>query len=128
MATFSKINLSPGGTEGDGNPIAIAATSSTGTNIHDTGASASVKDEVWLWMTNIDTASIVVTLHFGYLTSGAVADVEKVFMTIPPKSGTVLVIPGQPLRGNGSVGRRIAAIAGTTNKINVMGFVNRITE
>lgn len=128
MASFSKINLSPGGTEGDGNPIPITDASGNGSFIHDTGTSATVRDEVWLWMTNIHTASIEVTLHIGYVSSASAADAEKTTFTVPAKSGLMLALPGQPLRGTGSAARRIAAIAGTVNKINVVGYVNRLTE
>jgi hypothetical protein len=125
MATFSKINLSPSGTEGSGNQIALG----TGTtHIHDTGTSASVRDEVWLWATNIDTSSIEVTIAFGYIIAAGFADVDKIILSVPPKSGLMLLVAGQPLRGNGSAARRVTATAGTGAKVNVMGFVNRITE
>ena len=36
MPAYTKINLSPDGTEGDGDPIKITDTSGNGTFIHDT--------------------------------------------------------------------------------------------
>lgn len=128
MATYAKINLSPGGTEGDGNPIPITDTAGNGSFIHDTQTGSSIRDEVWLWMTNIDTSSIEVTLHVGYVSSASAANAEKTTFTVPPKAGLMLVLSGQPLRGTGTAARRVAAIAGTANKINVVGYVNRITD
>tara|TARA_R100001082_G_C4364502_1_gene161162 strand:- start:2972 stop:3358 length:387 start_codon:yes stop_codon:yes gene_type:complete len=128
MATYAKINLSPGGTEGDGNPIPITDTAGNGSFIHDTGTSSGIRDEVWLWMTNIDTTSILVTLHIGYVSSASAANAEKVMFKVPPQTGLMLVLSGHSVRGTGSAARRIAAIADTANKINVVGYVNRITD
>lgn len=125
MATFSKINLSPGGTEGAGNQIALGTSL---THIHDTGTSATVRDEVWLWATNIDAASIAVTIAFGYVIADGYGDADKVILTVPPKAGLMLVLAGLPLRGSGSAARRITATAGTGAKVNVTGYVNRLTE
>ncbi len=46
MATYTKLNLSPGGTEGDGNPIPITDTSGNGSFIHDTSNDETRQDEV----------------------------------------------------------------------------------
>ena len=126
MASYRKMNLSPSGTEGDGDPIKITDTSGNGTFIHDTQVSPRDKDEIWLWMTNTSAASVEVTLHVGYLTSASAAVDQRAIFNVPPKTGWMLVLPGQPLRGNGTVGRRIAAFAGSADVINVMGYVNRI--
>ena len=128
MATYKKINLSPGGTEGSGNSIAIAAETGVGTTIiHDTGTSATVRDEIWLWATNIDASSIELTIAYGYVIADGFADADKVILTVPPKSGLMLVVTGLPLRGSGSAALRVGASAGTVNKVNVVGYVNRIT-
>lgn len=125
MASYRKMNLAPSGTEGDGDPIKITDTSGNGSFIHDTPLSTNVKDEVWLWMTNTSAAPVEVTMHIGYLTTSAAAVDQRTVFTVPPKAGWMLVLPGQPLRGNGTLGRRIAAYAGAPGVVNVMGYVNR---
>ena len=44
------------------------------------------------------------------------------------KSGLSILLPGLVLTGDGSVGRNIRAFAGTTNVINIVGYVNRIEQ
>ena len=51
MATYKKMNLSPSGTEGAGNQIALGTSL---THIHDTATLSTVRDEVWLWAMNTD--------------------------------------------------------------------------
>jgi hypothetical protein len=118
MATYSKVLLS-GSTQGKG--IKVAATATAGTTIHTTGTSATVLDEIWLYATNNDAASIVLTVEWGSASTD-----DNIVLSIPPKSGATLVIPGFVLRGNGSAGLTVAAFAGTTNKITIDGYVNRI--
>jgi hypothetical protein len=120
MPTFSKELLS--GSSG-GRGIKVAATASTGTTIHATGTSATIKDEVWLYATNNDTAAIVLTIQLG----GTTATDDDISLLIPSKSGLTLVIPGLVLIGTGSAARTIAAYAATANKIIITGYVNRIT-
>ena len=127
MAVYEKLNLSPGGTEGDGNPISITDTSGNGTNIHDTSNDETKQDEVWLWATNVHTSDVQVTLHVGYLNSGSAAVTERMIVTLPSKSGWTLLLQGIPLRSSGSTPRRVAAFAGTADVVNVVGYVNRIS-
>jgi|TARA_R100000030_G_scaffold65273_1_gene49718 hypothetical protein len=127
MAVYEKLNLSPGGTEGDGNPISITTTSGNGTNIHDTSNDETKQDEVWLWATNVHTSDVQVTLHVGYLNSGSAAVTERMIVTLPSKSGWTLLLQGIPLRSSGSTPRRVAAFAGTADVVNVVGYVNRIS-
>ena len=127
MPAYTKINLSPDGTEGDGDPIKITDTSGNGTSIHDTLISKRRKDEVWLWVTNTSAAPVEVTMHVGYLSTASAAVDQRSIFTVPPKSGWMLALPGQPLKGNGTTARRIAAYAGSADVINVMGYVNRIS-
>ena len=127
MAVYEKLNLSPGGTEGDGNPIQITDTTGNGSFIHDTSNDETKQDELWLWATNIHTSDVQVTLHVGYLNSGSAAATEQMIVTLPSKSGWTLILQGIPLRLSGSTPRRVAAIAGTANVVNVVGYVNRIS-
>jgi hypothetical protein len=119
MATFSKVKLS-GSTNGRG--ILVAATTSTGTTIHATGTSSTVLDEVWLYAYNSDTAAITLTIEFG----GTTAPNDNIKLSIPANSGLTLVVPGLILSGTGSAASTITAFAGTTNKIVITGYINRI--
>jgi hypothetical protein len=120
VATFTKVKLS-GSTNGRG--IKVAATGTPGTTIHATGTSASVLDEVWLWAYNDDTVAINLTVEFGGTTDPDDTQVTP----IPPGAGLVLVCPGIPLSGTGSVASTVAAFAGTADKIVVVGYINRIS-
>jgi len=112
MATFSKILLS-GST--NGRPIEVAATTTVGTLIHTTGAGI---DEIWLFANNTSVTAEKLTIEFGGVTD---AD-DLIEVTIEPEDGLVIIIPGLILNGTSTIG----AFAGTTNVINVSGFVNRI--
>jgi hypothetical protein len=125
LATYEKLNLSPGGSESDGNPIQLDTST---TQVHDTGTSATIKDEVWLWATNVHTSDIEVEIAFGYLTSAGFSDADKIIVTIPAKSGLTLLVAGLPVRGTGSALRRVTATAGTASKVNLVGYVNRISS
>jgi hypothetical protein len=116
--TLTKEDLS-GSTQGKG--IKVVATATAGTTIHTTGTSASVRDEIWLFATNNDTAAIVLTLEFGSTSAD-----DNIAISIPARSGATLVIPGFILRGNGSAGLTVGAFAATANKVIVHGYVNRI--
>lgn len=121
MATFSKQILS-GSTNGRG--IAIAATATLGNTIHTTGTSATILDEIWLYANNIDSVSRTLTVEFGGVTT--TSDLIQISVPATP-SGLYLVCAGLILRGTGSAGLTVSAFASTANKIEVFGFVNRIT-
>ena len=114
MATFSKIVLS-GSTNGRG--IAVAATETLGTTIHT--AHATALDEVWLYAANIDSSAVTLTVEFGGVTITSDLIQQEIGAT---PSGLVLVCAG--LLVTGSV--VVTAFAGTGNKIELFGFVNRI--
>lgn len=121
MATFSKQKLS-GSTNGRG--IAVGATATLGTTIHTTGSSATIIDEVWLYANNIHSSAVTLTVEFG----GATTTSDLIQVSIPATpSGLTLVCAGLILNGTGSVGLTVSAFAGTANKIELFGFVNRIT-
>ncbi len=110
-----------GSTQGEG--IKVVATGTPGTTIHTGGTSATLIDEVWLYAFNSDTVDRTLTIEFG----DATAPDHNIVLTIPFKSGLVLVIPGLPLLGNGSVALTVKAFASAANVITISGFVNRIT-
>jgi hypothetical protein len=123
MATYSKLTLQPtSGTSTSGIPIIVAGiTSGSPTTIHTTQNSATAFDEVWLYATNTLSAAVVLTIQYG-----GSSTVNQIQQTIPANSGLTLVIPGLILAGTGSAGNTITAYAGTTNVINISGYVNRI--
>jgi len=121
MATFSKQILS-GSTNGRG--IAVAATATLGTTIHATGTSATILDEIWLYANNIHSAAVTLTVEFG----GATTTSDLIQISIPATpSGLYLVCGGLILKGTGSAATTVTAFAGTASKIELFGFVNRIT-
>jgi hypothetical protein len=121
MATFSKQKLS-GSTNGKG--IAVAATATVGTTIHATGTSATTIDELWLYANNIHSSAVVLTVEFGGVTT--TSDLIQQSIAATP-SGLVLVCAGLILTGTGSAALTVSAFAGTASKIELFGFVNRIT-
>jgi len=120
MATYTKVLLS--GSTG-GRPIKVAATATAGTTIHATGISATIIDEVWLYATNTDTSTRTLTIEFGGVTSPD----DLIIVGIPALSGITVLLPGQPLTGDGAAARTIRAFCSVANKVNIIGFVNRIT-
>lgn len=120
MATFTKILLSAS-TNGRG--VLVTATGSTGTTIHTTGTSSSTFDEVWLYAENTYTANIILTVEFG----GTTNPNDRIQVSIPAQSGLSLIVPGLCLTGTGSVGSTITAYADTASKINILGYINRIS-
>ena len=120
MATFTKVLLS--GSTG-GQPIKVVATASTGTLIHTTGTSTSTIDEVWLYANNTSASQVKLTIEYG----GTTSPDNQIITAIPSGSGLSILLPGLVLTGDGSVGRSVRAFAGTTNVINIVGYVNRIS-
>lgn len=120
MATFTKIHLSA---STGGQPIKVVATSSTGTTIHATGTSSSTIDEVWLYATNTDTVSRILTIEYG----GTTSPDNRIIVTIPSQSGLTIAVPGLLLSGTGAAARTITAFGSSANVINIIGYVNRIS-
>jgi hypothetical protein len=121
MATFTKQKLS-GSTNGRG--IAVAATATVGTTIHATTTSATTIDELWLYAANIHSSAVTVTIELGGVT--VTSDLIQQSIAATP-SGLVLICAGLILTGTGSAALTVSAFAGTANKIEIFGFVNRIT-
>jgi len=116
MATFSKQLLS-GSTNGKG--ILVAATATAGTLIHTAVSGTSSLDEVWLYAHNTSSAAIKLTLEWGEAT----APNGNIEINIGAEgTGMILIAPGILLQN----GLEIRAFAGTTNVINIFGYVNRI--
>ncbi len=122
MATFTKLALQPAGTTGDGLGILVAATATAGTAIHTASATPSTIDEVWLYAYNNHSASILLTIEYGAVTSPK--DVIK--QTLLAQNGLVLIVAGLVVQGNASA-KVIRAFAATASQISIFGYVNRIT-
>ena len=103
-----------------GKPVTVVATATVGTTIHTTGTSATVIDELWIYAYNSYGSDQVLSIEFGGVTL-------PITVTVPSKAGLMLVIPGFPLLGNGSVALVVTAFAPQASTITLSGFVNRIT-
>ena len=122
MATFTKIALQPAGTTGDGLGILVVATATAGTAIHTASATATTIDELWLYAYNNHSASVVLTVEFGGVTSPK--DVIK--STLATQAGLVLICAGLVIQGNATA-KVVRAFAGTASQVSLFGYVNRIT-
>ena len=123
MATFTKLALQPAGTTGDGLGITVAATSTAGTAIHTASATATTIDELWLYAANIHSSAVTLTIEFG----GVSVTKDLIQVSIPATpSGLVLVCAGLVIQGNATA-KVVRAFAGTASKIEIFGYVNRIT-
>jgi hypothetical protein len=120
MATYTKVLLSA---SSQGQPITVAATSSTGTTIHDTGTSSTAIDEVWLYANNTSTSPVLLTVQFG----GTASPQNSKPIVLTAQSGDILVVAGLPLTGTGSAATSIYAFAATASVITISGYVNRIS-
>ncbi len=112
MATVTKV-IPSGSTSGA--PVKIAASATPGTLFHT--ADASKLDEVTLYLTNTDTVAHTVTIEFG----DATAPDHNINIQVAAKD-TTCAIPGVPLTG----GLTVKVFADAANKVNMVGFVNRI--
>lgn len=123
MATFTKIALQPAGTTGDGLGITVVATATPGTAIHTASSTASTIDEIWLYAVNTHTSAVTLTVEFGGVS--VTKDIIQQSIGVSP-SGLVLVCAGLIIQGNATP-KVVRAFAGTASKIELFGFVNRIT-
>lgn len=115
MATVTKKLLS-GST--NGKSIQIAATATLGNTIHTAVSGTSSWDEIYLYAVNTSASTVNLTLEYG-----AAGTANNIVIAIPPTgSGLIQICPGL-LLNNSLV---LTAFAGTTNVINVFGFVNNI--
>lgn len=116
MATFTKLALSA---STNGKAVLVAAAATPGTTIHTAVAGTSSIDEVYLFAHNTSNAAVKLTIEWGE-TAAPAGNIE--INVGPEGTGLVAIVPGLLLQ-NGLV---ITAFAGTTNVVNVFGFVNRI--
>jgi hypothetical protein len=118
MATYTKVKLS-GSTDGMG--VLIAATATPGTTIHT--ADATAQDEMFIFISNLHTADVTLTIEFGGATDPD--NLLTKLMVIPANSPPIPIVTGQILTNSKVV--KMFAGAGFASKLVASGFVNRIT-
>lgn len=90
-------------------------------NVHTTGSSTTVIDEMWLYVSNTGNTIANFSLYIGDFVLVGIFDVAAY-------SNLILVSPGLPVTGSGSVGTQILAQDNdSTGNVYIYGFVNRIT-
>jgi len=100
----------------DGRPIAIAATSTPGTTLHDSVIGTAHLDEVFIYVCNTTAADITVTLEIE-----GTAAANQVVDTIPAKAGFVLLLPGMRCQDTTNIDCFASAVG-----CNALVLVNRI--
>ena len=113
MASYSKVKKSTGA---NGRMTKVVQTATPGTLVHTMSASLG---ELWLYAVNTDTVAREITVELG----GVTAPDDLIPVTISPRSGLFLVVPGTLL--DGSVEVRVFAAA--ANVVNILCWENRIT-
>lgn len=121
MATYTKMLLS-GST--NGLYVNVANTASPGSTIHTAVSGTSSLDEIWIYATNDYTLDAVLTIEWGGVHDGGMTNGPGILMTIPAKSGPILVIPGLLLQNSLVIK---AYTAGGSNVVRLYGYVHRIT-
>lgn len=104
-----------------GTGIKLTTNSTTSAvTVHTAISSTTSRDEVWIWLQNQNASGVArtVTIEFG----GKTTD-NQIVVSVPPRSGPVLAIPGFPLRN----GLAITAFADVANEVYAFGYVNRVT-
>lgn len=118
MPTYSRQLLS-GST--NGREIPVVATATAGTLIHTALTGIAGFDEIYLWASNVTSASATLTIEWGGVTDPGDHMVKAI--SIPANSPPIPIATGQVLQ-NGLV---VRAFSGTASAINIGGFVNRIS-
>jgi hypothetical protein len=118
MATYSKTILS-GST--DGASIAVAATSTPGTTVHTGPTDTAHLHEIWLYATNYENTSSVLTVQWG-----GTAGKDSITLSVDPNAGLVPIVSGLIIKGNATA-LVVRAFSTTANTIAISGFVNTIS-
>lgn len=116
MATYTK-NLLSASTNGKG--IKITATAPSGTLLHTAVTGVDSLDEVYLYASNTASYDVTLTIEWG----GVNNPDDNIIITLPPKSGGVLVVAGLLIQNS----LLVKAYASETNRVTIFGFVNSIT-
>lgn len=113
MSAYSRGFLSAAA---NGNLIQITPTATPGTTVHTAVASTSQIDEVWLYATNTSASSVDVTVEWG-----GTGIANNIIITVPAKTTMPLIEAG-----NINNSQIIGVFAGTTNVVNVYGYVDQV--
>jgi DNA repair exonuclease SbcCD ATPase subunit len=97
----------------NGRPIAIGTSTTT---LHTSVTGTASIDQVWLWLSNTTTSSIVVTIEFGDTTSS-----DQLDYVVPPND-TIVALSGHSIN-NSLV---VSALAVSTG-VNAVGYVERVS-
>lgn len=119
MAKSGDLSFAFISTSTNGRPVAVAATSSPGTDIHVAPAGTTTVDLLYLEVTNTDTVSRTVTLQWGG--TGAADQVGPV--SLSANAGPALIASGRAINN----GLTVKAYSDSANKINITGRVSRLT-
>ena len=76
-----------------------------------------------MYASNTDSSDRKITIQFGGTTD---AD-DIIEYTVTAEAGLQLIIPGLILQGKSSTGLIVKGAAAVADKVNVFGYVNRIT-
>lgn len=115
MAVYSGSTLS---SSSNGRPIPVVAVATPGTLIHTAGATGF--DEVYMWASNVTTASATLTIEWGG-TDDPGDHLVKAF-SIPPNSVPIPIALGQRIQA----GVAVRAFSGTASAINITGYANQV--
>lgn len=118
MANYSRLMFS-GSTAGL--PIAVSSTATPGLTIHTAVTGTVSFDEVYLYAANVSAAAATLTVQWGGTTDPASDLVYQI--SLPANSPPIPIATGQNLN-NALV---VKAWSGTTNAINLTGWINRIS-
>jgi hypothetical protein len=100
----------------NGKMIPIAATATPGTTLHTVASGTATIDAVTIWLTNIHTATVDVTLELG----GTAAGDQCIIAALALKRGMTLAVDSFELN-NGLLVRAFAAVANVVNaKVRVV--------
>ena len=88
--------------------------------IRDSETTVADYEEVWVWLSNITTATEIVTFQIGHDSNTD----ARIKVQVPAES-TILAIPGWTFKGVAGP-NVVKALAGNANAVNVTGYVNHI--
>lgn len=106
----------------DGRPIEVVRTATAGTLIHTASNNSSVYDKIHLWASNGNSSTEVVVLEWG----GVTATDDRIYNSVLANT-TAEIASGWVIRGTGAP-LEIRAYSTTTNKVNIVGYVDRLTQ
>lgn len=102
----------------NGRPIAIAATMTPGTLIHQSlnQSGINIGHQIYLSATNLDSADHVLTIQFGGTSTS-----DEILIKVPAGTQVQNILNGDNFINNGVI---VRAFADSANKINVYGMIN----